>query len=269
MSVSGLRLTFEAFGARIRIELPRAIAGDVTPSLPPGARPVRGTRRDATYAVRAVPSASGKRGEQYELLRDGESLGVSRDLGRVQFDLTSDLHFQVALHARNVLFVHAGVVEWQGRAIVLPGASRSGKSSLVMALVRAGARYRSDEYAVIDRHGLVHAYPKPLAERRTGLLPLLHPAADLGVGGDLAPIPMGRVIVARFRAGGRWAPVEISKAQMLMALFGNTVVARTQSKFALAVLSRAVDSADGLEGERGEAAEVVAHLLGAKRPPRA
>jgi uridine kinase len=39
--------------------------------------------------------------------------------------------------------------------IAIPGRSFSGKTSLVTALVRAGAVYYSDEFAVIDRDGLV------------------------------------------------------------------------------------------------------------------
>lgn len=50
-------------------------------------------------------------------------------------------------------FVHSGVVEFDRRAIVFPGKSRYGKSTMVAALVEAGCRYLSDEYAVISPEG--------------------------------------------------------------------------------------------------------------------
>ena len=70
--------------------------------------------------------------------------------------LESDLQLHVAEQARRRLFVHAGVVGWKGRAIVIPGRSFTGKTTLVAELVRAGASYYSDEYALIDSRGKIH-----------------------------------------------------------------------------------------------------------------
>src|SRR5688572_8401308 len=41
----------------------------------------------------------------------------------------------VAQEAPDRIFVHAGVVAWKGRAILIPGHSHSGKTSLVTALL--------------------------------------------------------------------------------------------------------------------------------------
>src|SRR5260221_5508655 len=82
--------------------------------------------------------------------------------------LESDLRLYVAERARRRVFVHAGVVGWRGRAIVIPGRSFSGKSSLTAELVRAGATYYSDEYAVFDSRGRVHPFAKPLEIRQNG-----------------------------------------------------------------------------------------------------
>ena len=59
---------------------------------------------------------------------------------------------------------HAGVVGWRGRAIVIPGRSHAGKSTLVAELVRRGAVYYCDEFAVLHETGRVHPY------RRTPVL---------------------------------------------------------------------------------------------------
>ena len=65
-------------------------------------------------------------------------------------EIEARIRVQVATSSETRVFVHAGVVGWHGRAIVIPGESRSGKSELVTALVQAGATYYSDEYAVLD-----------------------------------------------------------------------------------------------------------------------
>ena len=72
---------------------------------------------------------------------------------------------RIAREARDRIFVHAGVVAQYGRRALLPGSSFTGKTTLVAALVRAGATYYSDEYAALDSDGLVHPYPKPLSTR--------------------------------------------------------------------------------------------------------
>ena len=48
------------------------------------------------------------------------------------------------------LVVHAGVAVWQGRAIVLPGDSGVGKSTLVAALEARGARVLADDMVTFD-----------------------------------------------------------------------------------------------------------------------
>jgi len=77
----------------------------------------------------------------------------------------TDLQLYVAEMAPRRLFVHAGVVGWRGQAIIIPGRTFTGKTTLVAALVKAGATYYSDEYAVLDVRGRVHPYARPLGIR--------------------------------------------------------------------------------------------------------
>ena len=104
--------------------------------------------------------ASGRRLNQ--LYRDDVRLARSSDLDGLYDILESDLRLFVAELATHRVFVHAGVVGWKGQAIVIPGRSYSGKSTMVAELVRAGATYYSDEYAVLDSRGRVHPFSKPL-----------------------------------------------------------------------------------------------------------
>jgi hypothetical protein len=64
--------------------------------------------------------------------------------------LNHEVMHALMLRHPHLFFVHGGVVELGGRAVVLPGLSRAGKSTLVLALLCAGARLLSDELMVYD-----------------------------------------------------------------------------------------------------------------------
>ena len=265
MTLSDTTIAFEAFGARIAVRTAEPVASDLQPRLPPRAQSITSEDYDVVYAVERIPPRSISNHDEYRLTRGGLAVGPPGSLSDVRGELESDMHFQVALFARDFLFVHAGVVQWKGRAVVVPGRTETGKSSLVMALVNAGGAYFSDEYAVLDREGRVHAYPKALSERREGGRPRLHSAKALGGQEEAPTVPIGLTVVTRFRAGAAWNPQPITKAQAMIALFDNTVVARSRPELALDVLAKAVAGTEGLEGDRGEASQMAAAVLKAVR----
>ena len=164
------------------------------------------------------------------------------------------------------MFVHAGVVRWRGQGIVIPGRSLSGKSTLVRELVKAGATYYSDEYAVCDSQGRVHPYPKPLSLRENGKgrpKPLGAKAME-GVGRPgVKPLPVGLIVVTKYRPGARWRPRQLSPGRSVMALLNHTVSARRQPRVAFTTLRQAVSGAGALvlQGVRGEACEMAESLL--------
>jgi hypothetical protein len=176
--------------------------------------------------------------------------------------LETDLQMYVAERARGRLFLHAGVVGWKDRAILFPGRSLSGKTRLVAALVRAGATYYSDEYAVLDSRGRVHPYPTPLSLRRPGWEgPRKVAVETLGGSIGIRPLPVSLVLVTRYRAGGRWRPRRLSPGQAVLALLANTVAARRRPAAALATLRRVVSHALVLRGVRGPAERMVRPIL--------
>jgi hypothetical protein len=142
--------------------------------------------------------------------------------------------------------VHAGVVGWRGLAIVIPGPSQSGKSTLVADLVRAGATYFSDEYAVFDRNGRVHPYARALSLR--GLWGATTKIPMDKAGGPSEPLPLGLVLVTRYRPGSAWKPRSASPAEGALALLRNTVSIRSKPRAALRALSQAVSRARVLTG---------------------
>ena len=160
-SQNGLHeIAFEAFGARAAVSVDRQDHVDrITDLLPPGWHPC-----DPSLVSRKYELVSDT-GGSYELRRDGLALttGLSPDLALAVLD--SQLRGFVAFFAPDTIFVHAGVVAFNGKALVVPGKSFAGKTTLVAALVRAGATYYSDEFAVLDERGAIHPYPKPLSIR--------------------------------------------------------------------------------------------------------
>jgi hypothetical protein len=138
----------------------------------------------------------------------------------------------------------------------------SGKTSLVRELVRAGATYYSDEYAVLDIHGQVHPYPQPLAIRN----PRTHVQRNRrveelgGVAGD-SPLSVGLVVVTRYQEDARWRPRQLTSGQGLLELLNNTVPARRKPQIVMPTLHRAVGEGIVLKGVRGEAAQTADLIL--------
>ncbi|MEO8097294.1 MAG: hypothetical protein ABI811_06290 [Acidobacteriota bacterium] len=159
------------------------------------------------------------------------------------------------------LFVHAGVVSFRNRAIVIPGLSFAGKSTLVRELVRQGCVYYSDEYAVLDEHGQVHSYLKPLSLRAPNTSTRQVPLKELGGGHPRLPIPVRLIVSARYCRDAAWRPLPMSEAQSMLVLMENTVMARSRPQDTMRRLSAAVRNTTALVGERGDAETCAAEIL--------
>jgi len=268
-------MCFDAYGRRIgiRVNNPEVLA-QLPDCLPPGWKRVGSPIVEHLYSLLVGGNGGGGNVRRFNLLYAGSGrLARTMDIEEVFESLESHLHLTVAEAARDRLFVHAGVVGWRGKAIVLPGRTLSGKTTLVAALVRAGAAYYSDEYAVFDAGGRVHPYPKALSIRDgNAARPRRAPAAALGGLPGVKPLPVGLVAVTGYRPGARWRPRRLPPGQAILALLANTVPARRRPKVALATLLRVVSRAPVLKGVRGEAEEVLAAMLeqipGGEAPPR-
>lgn len=168
----------------------------------------------------------------------------------------------LAVNAPGYIFVHAGVVAHDGKAIVIPGESFAGKSTLVAELVKRGAIYFSDEFAVIDQEGLVHPYPKLLGLRSRDSRTQENLAIEAfgGTAGDVA-LPMSVAVVTHYVPGAEWAPRRLSPGEGALAMLSRTVPARARPRESLQVLTKAINGAVVLEGERGEAEPFAEMLL--------
>jgi hypothetical protein len=197
------------------------------------------------------------------LYRGTERVARHLDLDPVIESLKSELRHAVAEFAPRRIFIHAGVVGWGGRAILVPGRTFTGKTTLVAELVRAGATYYSDEYAALDARGRVHPFVTPLSVRNGFHRGRDLPPESLGATSGRRPIPVGTIVVTEYHPGGRWRPRRRSEGEGALALLGNAVSARTRPDRALAAVGTAVPGALILAGSRGEANESAAGILSA------
>src|SRR5258708_27076415 len=239
------------------------ILRDVIARLPPGWKPSPARVVDHLYSMIGGGAQTDAKVRRlnlayWNLLR----IARSRKFEEVLDGFESHVQLTVAEHAPRRVFVHAGVVGWNGRAIVIPGLSHAGKTTLVHQLVCAGATYYSDEYAVLDARGRVHPYPRPLGMRSPGSSESRKvPAEEIGATVGTKPLRIGLVVSTSFKKGARFRPCELSRGQGVLELLANTVSARTQPRLALEALPKALESAQVLKGVRGEASEIVESIL--------
>jgi hypothetical protein len=231
--------------------------------LPPGWRRSPREAVDRLYSLRAGGEGHGRGARRFNLLyRDSVLLARSLKLEDVYNVLESDLRLYVAERATRRVFVHAGVVGWKGRAILIPGRSFTGKTTLVAELLRAGATYYSDEYAVLDARGLVHPYARPLSLREAdGVRRTRLRVEEFGGRAGKVPLPVGLVVVTRYERGGRWLARPLTPGEGVLQMLSNTVSARRSPERAISVLSKVADRAVMLSGTRGEAPRAAAHIL--------
>lgn len=179
----------------------------------------------------------------------------------------SSLELYVAEHARRLIFLHAGAVAVEGLGVVLPGRSMTGKSSLVAALVRAGAEYYSDEYAILNDSGFLVPYPRDVQLRsltEVARVTRVSPS-DLGRIGS-TPVPIA--IVAHLQYGGEWDVRELSPARCVLAMMDNAVAAQTRTPDVLQRCASVAETARGITGSRGDAHAAASNLLALIRAPR-
>jgi hypothetical protein len=259
-------ISFTSHGVRVGVRANNAEALRLAQDyFPPGWKPSPSPIVERLYSfVLGSRNGEAERGvRRFNLLYgDIARLARTRNLEEALELFESDLQLHVATQARRRVFVHAGVVGWKGQAIILPGQSYTGKTTLVAEMVKAGATYYSDEYAVLDARGRVHPYTRPLQirEDETGKQKR-YSVETLGGRAGVQPLPVGLVAVMRYKRGAKWRPRRLSTGQGVLEMLAQTVSARNEPAKAFAALRQVATQAPVLKGVRGEAAEMVDSLL--------
>jgi hypothetical protein len=251
------QLAFEAYGMQLRIcTNSRELLDHVELILPPGwLRRPRSSKQDR---LGLLDEGNGI----YSIYRpDGACIHDAPGREYALTMLESQIQGHIALDATGFVFIHAGVVADGGRAIVIPGPSFSGKTTLVRALVDAGAVYYSDEFAALDETGRVLPYAKRLTVRHPHEGTDDYSVEQLGGVAGVEPLRMGLMIATHFRPGAEWQPRQLTPGAGALAMLEHAVPAQARPEQTLRVLKRALQGAVILEGERGEANDVARVLL--------
>jgi hypothetical protein len=202
----------------------------------------------------------------FRLVIDDELIAEHAELQSALQQLTHELMIHVANYAPDRVFMHAGVVGWHGYALVLPGASFAGKTTLVAELVRGGASYCSDEYAVLDEHGCVHPYPRDLQMRQVGgtkqaALAVEHLNGHAGT----SPLTVSHLVFSEYRESGNWTPEPMSAGLAVLEMLRHTIPVQRTPARVMATLAKMMETATAMRSERGEACEAARSLLTAMK----
>jgi hypothetical protein len=207
-------------------------------------------------------------GPAHRLYRNGRLLFTCADRREFLERFRSAIALYVAETSRRRMFVRAGVVGWGDRAILILGKSLSGKTTLVSRLVSVGATYYSDQFAVLDKRGLVYPYACPL-QVRDDARQIHRLAEEFGGIAGCDPLPVGLVMVSQYKPGARWRPRRLSPAAGLSKILDHTVSAKKAPPIAPGPLAKIVSDAMVVQGARGEVSPMVEWLTARFGSPRA
>jgi hypothetical protein len=162
----------------------------------------------------------------------------------------------------NYIIIHAGAVVVNGKSIIFPANSYSGKSSLTAEFVRQGAKYFSDEYAVISEDGFLHPFHKKISLREPGSYDQTDVSVE-SLGGQKSHDAMllDYILFTKFTKYSRWKPEVLSKARAVFDLLPHAINGKNNPEFTIRVLQNAVKNATILRSSRGESANFVKGFL--------
>ena len=182
---------------------------------------------------------------EFALYLNGKEVPSNHTRADVLRGFETQMRLTVAEYAPERVFVHAGVVGWKDRAIVLPARSFQGKTSLVAELVRRGAVYYSDEYAIFDAEGCVYPFPKTLSIRGEidEWTQKEYPVEAFGGKAGEKKIPVGMILITGFKPDAEWKPLILSAGQGILEMLEHVVPIRHNPKFSIKVLNQVANRA--------------------------
>jgi HprK-related kinase A len=108
--------------------------------------------------------------------------------------LEQALNWSVAVRTGTYLVFHAAIVAKEGRALLIPGASGQGKSTLCASLVASGWQLYSDELTLLDvKTGMAQAHPRPISLKNESIKAMQDFAPDWPFSGSYGGTPKGTI----------------------------------------------------------------------------
>jgi hypothetical protein len=252
-------IRFSCCGVRVAVEFDPVIPpSDVRSILPPEFHESEHEQPEHYFSLFPAYGIGDQTGQRYLVRNGAGSVSSPESLDQALIVLHKKLRHCVAEYACERIFIHAGVVAWKGRAIVCPGSSHAGKSTLIWSLVNAGGTYYSDEYAVFDSSGFVHPFPLPITLRLSE-----GPRRVIAERIGTEPLPPGLILFAPYQGDEIWEPHVLTPGQTGFGLMRNSVSMRRNPSAVFAVLKTVALTAKAYDGVRGEAATVIEWLKNA------
>lgn len=261
-------ISVTAWGATAQLLAPdRETLERVLAALPPAVR-VGGEGRAARTLELVDDGGSGPR-----LVVDGRKLARFDNLEDTIAVLSSSIETLASTHSDTHAFLHAGAVEVGGRAVMLPGRSHAGKTTLVRALLERGARYLSDDLVPIDAGLRAHPLARPLmvrAARGAATEPV--PPERVGSRAALAALEIAAVFCVRFDPAEPGLRLEEkTDAASFAALLAHAPGAQIRPDVIVPILAgiaRRTPVFVGARGEAGAAADALLARLSGSTPDR-
>ncbi len=262
-------LNFQAYGVRISIGSANIvyleeIENRLIKIIPNGFELIEKSNIEHNFLIKK------RKNGDYKLFRNEKNVANSSSEKEFYDFIESEIRLTIAEFAVSNVFIHAGVVAWKNKAIIIPGSSFTGKTSLIAELIKKGALYYSDEYAVLGENGFVHPFPKMLSLR--GIIDdfqqVDYSANSLGAETGVDPIPVGLILFTEYDSSLEYSqndldgfPVDImSKGQALLEIIQHTIPIRNKPAPVLQVLKKMVNCAIAAKCKRGEV-KIFADLL--------
>jgi Rps23 Pro-64 3,4-dihydroxylase Tpa1-like proline 4-hydroxylase len=254
-------LTLCCYGVEVRLvdDAGLGLCQRLRDTLPPEFRaPSEPSQVSVAYVVTAIVPPGLTEASEFLITCDDVAVFATAVEEEVYWWLRRDIDQAVARRSSQLLFVHAGVVGWRGVGIVIPGRASIGKSTLVAELVRRGAVYYSDAFAVLDDQGRVHPYRGMIG------LGVEDQPQDLRLireDGSTQPLPIGLIVSGAYTPEVIWRPTVIRGSHAALPLVDSTVLAREDAPRIQQIAAQVAAGAVALRGPRSEAAEVATLLL--------
>lgn len=200
----------------------------------------------------------------YRFVHNGTYLASGRSRKKLFKFFDTIVRIAVAESAKELVFIHAGTVGWKGSAILLPGDSFTGKSTLVAALVKCGAEYYSDDFAILDSTGLVQPFPRAISMRTDDGKYVPYELSVDTLGGETGNrhIPVGMILFTKYGPRKKWKPRLLTPGQGILDLVPFTLSLKPQPGFSLKVLNKVTENAIIACSSRGNADRFAKTLLG-------
>ncbi|HET6568583.1 MAG TPA: hypothetical protein VFG50_11515 [Rhodothermales bacterium] len=221
----------------------------------------------ACFDVAAIDGA-------YEISLDGRLLGRVVSATGTQRRLVQEIVRHVIESHRELLWLHAGAVAHNGRAMMLVGRFGAGKSTFTTALAARNWRYLSDDVAPVDvETARVLPFPTmPMVRVPTGAdlpearLPELRKRpVDLPAWTICRdPVPLSTLVFPKYSHGAPCSLVKLSPSEAALQVLHNCTSYEHDRRNAVAAASRlaaAVPAYALLYGEAQPAADVLESLM--------